>query len=593
MTSILPDNTYCAGDLTTETLVVKKDMNVANVESERVVTDIVQSDYAYAHEEIGSSHVEATHTITLRNESVNQWQDLIDNGYVVIPQPTPVPTMMIQGSGIFYNDYQVSRNNPGSIIVSNWLNTRNPYDYGHEMIATKGQQNISPSFAYSSNNSLYQYMDQAFNYTLKDSETGSLSMLQVDTRPNLLDNNGVSHMYMWSLHDPIAVPSSVKYYYPALDDFSQHYPITIYTSNIAYGNGNMLWDDSQVTYVYATDGRLFEYDEYMREIVAIGICQDGYWNLVVLHGDDLVVNAMIGASDLQGLDTAYQYNKDIYPVAFHWAHNQLMLVVRAYEYDEQNQSTTIYRLHFIVDYSDPTNLSITLASDYTLTSGVECYIPLYEQPKVITYNQYVMIVSGHSFDTCSLAQAAGEVQLQYPCVEIFSLNNFNVSDNSYTWQWSRSDKDNQVSQYVKGFVIGLFLARFVMYDATSGTIGSIGDKYQEYDIRRSGNKYIPTKQSTKVMNGQVISTTSIPDVESGLKYLIDMNYSASYPFTIVSSSLPYSYVQNEPLYLTRPNNWYNSYGSDISVVYRRNIAMIQTDMNASNPATNVFIYPLY
>ena len=103
MATLLLNDCYCCGNLKSESLevnsnIVSKNLDVENLKVEHIDVDVVQSDYVYGVEEVGSGHVEALHTLTLNNESIDTWQGLIDNGYLDIPQPpTPEPD-------INYND---------------------------------------------------------------------------------------------------------------------------------------------------------------------------------------------------------------------------------------------------------------------------------------------------------------------------------------------------------------------------------------------------------------------------------------------------------------------------------------------------------
>ena len=107
MASFLTDNCYCAGDLTTERLHVNQSLsassaNIHNIEVEHIQTDVVQSDYVYGVEEVGSSHVDALNTLSLHNESINTWQGLIDNEYITIPSPpTPEPDIKYDDAPTF------------------------------------------------------------------------------------------------------------------------------------------------------------------------------------------------------------------------------------------------------------------------------------------------------------------------------------------------------------------------------------------------------------------------------------------------------------------------------------------------------------
>ena len=93
MARYLSDNCYCNGSLTANSITTSElkatKAIIPTVEIEHVQTDVVQSDYVYGTEEVGGGHVDALHSLSLANESVEHWQDLIDNEYINVPTPAP------------------------------------------------------------------------------------------------------------------------------------------------------------------------------------------------------------------------------------------------------------------------------------------------------------------------------------------------------------------------------------------------------------------------------------------------------------------------------------------------------------------------
>lgn len=124
MTTLLSNECYCCGTLKTENLKVNRNLEaktavIPDVTIENLETNVVQSDYVYAREEAGASHVDALNTLSLHNESINTWQGLIDEGYLTIPQPpTPEPDIKYDDAPTFNKLREVNNYTVLDVAVS-------------------------------------------------------------------------------------------------------------------------------------------------------------------------------------------------------------------------------------------------------------------------------------------------------------------------------------------------------------------------------------------------------------------------------------------------------------------------------------------
>ena len=454
MARYLSDNCYCNGSLTansiTTTELKANKAIIPTVEIEHVDVDTVQSDYVYGTEEVGSGHIDALHTLTLANESIDHWQDVVDRGYV-----TTVPMHITEGTGVLGNDIQDST---GKIVYSDpniYSTTAMPYRYIAQTNWNKAAKEIYQvgpvqSQRSTTDRSVMVY-DTTHNYYNTSQFIANGTVFNNDVKQDIVTPRG-KH-YSW-IHTDIDTTQEldnsnndiVGFATLRKPAYTTTYTVVVRSHSIDC-DGVPLTSSDAITYVSCFGYR--KATGNINQLIVVGISSqaDEYYVITVVEGNAIIYNRTLTIADIP---TDHQWTKEQYPNVFHVSNNDntLMIVIRC---KVPYSSTTIESInHYTLDMTaDPSPLTPYTSFDYTTTTASISLRMKFKQ--YVTRDNQILLADGWNWNYNNNNNAMTNITSLYGAVEL--INPYDSTTGGPTRHYIHDTQ--QLSTHLNYFFVGL------------------------------------------------------------------------------------------------------------------------------------------
>ena len=468
MASFLTDNCYCAGDLTTERLHVSQyatikniklddlsiyDLNCDNIEVNNLVCNNELTTPSISTLDISANNIN-TNALSLSEQNITHWQDLIDNEYINIPSPPVPPTpstnvIITEGTNVLYDDLH---NSEGKIISSNPIFDKDePYHYCKQTTWTSSTKNtyqypiIEIQLPVGNESDVGYYNYNYHNYRMvpvKNDNADTFNIHDNSLYENIYSNHGNTYRYIHSDSETaINIDNSdgdflgiIKLY--NTNDQSVVYNVEVRTHSIYCNNEELampfnLTNVACYGYYKRVEVEAYQYEYYPTELTIVSTSSDNneYWNIMVIKNGDIFFTYTIRDSDKPA--NTYEWNKDHYPCVFHFNNNNTLMVIIKTHYTDSNANGIV---HFILNYTS-SSASLTRYSsgswDYYNTGSL--YIGRRMRLKQYFDNDgFVVIADDWNYDADD-----GENDMSfehyngtYPIIEV--VNPYNLSSQAPT-----------------------------------------------------------------------------------------------------------------------------------------------------------------
>ena len=412
MSTILPDNTYCAGDLITERLAVNHEMYIPEVTTNQVTTPVAYVTSRLECPDIAGGSVATnscdTNSLTLSDETIVRWQDLIDYNYITVPIPVQ-PMVLYDGTGNLYDDYtSTSTQQPfhDKLLMSNpnrystW-----PYNYILQSQPNTWMFNV-PNYQrfYTTITNLVTMAGTINRYrhhvTYDPNGTGYMYMILGTS------SHGLAHTCLYSeVQVPMSFPETRTSAYIAhatlrMSSTSSTYDVIVRPRHIYIDNeelANAIPENCQVVHAC-----VYNVDEML--LTCVDGRTDHYYTILRLINKTIAYTTELTSDNIPA---GYTWSISRYPVAWHYTNNSVCIAIRELD-SSSTPCITIYQ----VDTEEPTPLLFEMLR---IKDGTDAHIShSYRLKMYMTVTNDVVLAD--DWDYASATPDPSIISSTYPCL---------------------------------------------------------------------------------------------------------------------------------------------------------------------------------
>ena len=439
MTRYLANNCYCNGNLITEDLTINRSLHLQSLDINTLDADVVSAqsvlaDDATIDDKVTCKDLDATgniacsgtitalnanatnidsltvstHAIDLNDQSVNSWQDLVDNHYINVPIPTDA-SVITEGSNVLYDDLH---NSTGKIVSSDPIFFGDePYHYCKQTTWSSTSRNtyqqplIEVQLPTGTHTDLAYYNYNVHSYKLipvkEDSEDSEYNVHDNSMYESVYNHHGKRYTYLHSdTHTSITLDNSdgdligIARLYNTTD-LTTTYDVVVRAHSITI-NDEEIAMPFNLTHVAAYSYLKNDDSEfYPIELIVVSESSDAgeFWNICVIKNGEVVYTRTLTTADQVNDISWFKAN---YPCVFHVGSNDNTLMIVCHGNNGVNGKN--YITHYTVAYTQGNDAPITPYNSFDVSSDAAWIGSYMRLKQYFTSDGLVILASDWNFD---------------------------------------------------------------------------------------------------------------------------------------------------------------------------------------------------